>query len=306
MNPKHPASEWPTVLVLAATYLLWGLGTTVLWDLSPLIAILVVAVASAQFSSLQHEVLHGHPTPDQHVNHAMVFPALAFFYPYLRFRDTHLAHHHDPNLTDPYDDPESNYLDPAVWARLSPPLRGLLRFNNTLFGRMLVGPAIGFAVFVRGDIRLIRAGDRRVLLAWVLHGAGLVLVLVWLVSVGKMPVWAWLVSSYLSASLLKIRTFLEHRAHEAFRARTVVIEDRGPLALLFLNNNLHVVHHMHPAVPWHRLPAIYRANRDHYLRRNDAYLYKNYIEIFRRHFLRAKDPVPHPIWPVRKDGPADG
>ena len=61
-----------------------------------------------------------------------------------------------------------------------------------------------------------------------------------------MPVWAYLLAAYLGWSLLKIRTYLEHRAHEAARARTVVIESRGPLALLFLNNNFHVVHHMHP------------------------------------------------------------
>ncbi len=35
----------------------------------------------------------------------------------------HMAHHRDAILTDPYDDPESNYLDPAVWARLPRPLR---------------------------------------------------------------------------------------------------------------------------------------------------------------------------------------
>ena len=77
----------------------------------------------------------------------------------------------------------------------------------------------------------------------------------WLLAVGAMPVWAYLLAAYLGWSLLKIRTFLEHRAHEAARARTVIIEDRGPLALLFLNNNFHVVHHMHPGVPWYRLPA---------------------------------------------------
>jgi fatty acid desaturase len=76
----------------------------------------------------------------------------------------------------------------------------------------------------------------------------------------------------------------------------VVIEDRGPLAFLFLNNNLHVVHHMHPRVAWYRLPALYRARADHYLARNDGYRYASYAEVFRRHFLRAKDPVPHPLW----------
>jgi len=75
----------------------------------------------------------------------------------------------------------------------------------------------------------------------------------------------------------------------------VLIEDRGPLALIFLNNNLHVVHHMHPRVPWYDLPAMFRANRDLYLQRNGGYYYRSYAEIFARHLLRAKDPVPHPL-----------
>ena len=112
-----------------------------------------------------------------------------------------------------------------------------------------------------------------------------------------MPWWAYLLAAWIGHALLKIRTFLEHRAHESARARTVIVEDCGPLALLFLNNNLHVVHHMHPNVPWYRLPAIYAANRDHYQRRNDGYVYRSYLDIFRSYLFRAKDPVPHPLMP---------
>ena len=72
-------------------------------------------------------------------------------------------------------------------------------------------------------------------------------------------------------SLLKVRTFLEHRAHEKPRARTVVIEGQGLWSFLFLNNNFHVVHHMHPTVSWYKLPRLYHGNRDHYLRRNQGY-----------------------------------
>ncbi|MFC3085707.1 fatty acid desaturase [Tabrizicola soli] len=293
------AIEWPTLLVFAATYALWALATTALWDASPVLAIAAAALAIGQFSSLTHEVLHGHPFRNQTLNEALVFPGLCIFVPYLRFKDTHLQHHFDPALTDPYDDPESNYSDPAVWDRLPGAVKALLRFNNTLFGRMLVGPAIGIWTMVAGDLRLMRRGDRRVRLAWALHLPGVALVLGWL-AVAAMPVWAYLLSAYLGWSLLKIRTYLEHRAHEAARARTVVIESRGPLALLFLNNNFHVVHHMHPGVAWYRLPALYFGNREHYLRRNDGYVYRNYLEIFRRHLFHAKDPVPHPVWPVRK------
>jgi fatty acid desaturase len=299
------ADEGPTLALLAVTYALFALGTSWLWAAAPFAAVLLVALAAAQFGSLQHEMLHGHPFANRHLNHLLAFPALGFFYPYRRFQDTHLAHHHDPILTDPYDDPESNYLDPEVWGRLSRPVQALLRVNNTLAGRMVLGPLIGYGFFLGTDAALIRRGTPGILRAWALHLAGIGLVLAWL-SLAGMPVWAWLLAAYLAGALLKIRTFLEHRAHVLFRARTVIIEDRGPLALLFLNNNFHVVHHMHPSAPWHRLPALYRQNRDHYLRRNEGYLYRNYLEIFRRHFFRAKDPVPHPVWPVQRaaDEPA--
>jgi len=300
LRAEAPAIEWPTLLVFAATYALWAIATTLLWELSPPLAVIAAALAIGQFSSLTHEVLHGHPFRNQTLSEALVFPGLTIFVPYLRFKDLHLQHHFDPALTDPYDDPESNYLDPAVWARLSAPLRAVLRFNNTLFGRMLIGPAVSTWALVTGDLRAGLKGDRRVILAWALHLPGVALVLWWLAAVGAMPVWAYLLAAYLGWSLLKIRTYLEHRAHETARARTVVIESRGPLSLLFLNNNFHVVHHMHPGVAWYKLPALYFGNRDHYLRRNDSYLYRSYVEIFRQYLFRAKDPVPHPIFPVDK------
>lgn len=299
MTGKTEEIEWPTLALLGVTYLVWVVGT-LLWPHSALLALILTGIAVAQFSSLQHEALHGHPFRSGALNEALVFPALALFVPYRRFRDTHLQHHYDPALTDPYDDPESNFVDPAVWARLSGPMRALLRVNNTLLGRILIGPVLGTWSFVAKDVALMRQGDATVRKAWGMNLLGALPVLAWLFWAG-MPLWAYLLSVYLGMALLKIRTYLEHRAHDAFRARTVIIEDRGPLSLLFLNNNFHVVHHMHPAVPWYKLPAIYAARKDHYQRRNEGYVYRNYAEVFRRYLTRAKDPVPHPIWPVRHE-----
>jgi fatty acid desaturase len=300
MPPAKPREfEAPTLALLALTYGVFAAGT-LLWPVSAVLSVLISAVAIAQYSSLQHEVLHGHPFGNPYLDDALVFPALTLFVPYLRFKDSHLQHHYDPNLTDPYDDPESNYLDPAVWSRLPRALQKLLRLNNTLLGRIILGPAIGIWTFSAPDIALMRAGNRRILQAWALHALGVAAVLIWLWGFTEMPVWGWAIAAYIGYGLLKIRTYLEHRAHEAFRARTVIIEDRGPLALLFLNNNLHVVHHCHPALPWYHLPRLYAEKGDHYRRRNEAYVYASYGEIFRRYLFKAKDPVPHPIWPVRK------
>ncbi len=289
--------EWPTLGLLLGCYALWAAGTTVLAGLWLPLGILAVALAVTLHSSLSHEALHGHPFGNRHLDAAAIFPALSLMVPYMRFRDTHLAHHHDPILTDPYDDPESNFLDPVRWARLSPLARALLQANNTLAGRLLLGPVIGQVAFMAGDLRAMRAGQSRVALAWLWHLPAVGLVALWMVHVAAMPLWAFALASYAGLSLLKIRTFLEHRAHHLPRARTAIIEDRGPLALLFLNNNLHVVHHMHPRAPWYALPRLYRQRRAHYLARNEGYRYASYAEVFRRYLWQRKDPVPHPLWP---------
>lgn len=288
--------EWPTLALLVLCYALWAVGTTWAAALSLPLGMAVTLLGLVLHSSLQHEVLHGHPFRNPHLNHLLVFLPVGLAFPYGRFRDTHLDHHRDEHLTDPYDDPETNFLDPKVWARLSRPVRALLRFNNTLFGRMLVGPAIGYALFLRADLAAIRAGNRRVLRDWLLHGAGLALVALWL-SWASMPFWAYLVSAYGALSVLKIRTYLEHRAHDIPRGRSVIVERGGILGFLFLNNNLHALHHARPKVAWYRLPGLYRDRRDELLRRNDGYHYRSYGQIFRAYFLRAKDPVPHPLRP---------
>ena len=99
MRADAPAIEWPTLLVLLGTYGFWALGTTAAYALSPALGILLTGIAIAQFSSLQHEILHGHPFPSRRVNEALAFPAFTLTVPFGRFRDTHLAHHHDPILT---------------------------------------------------------------------------------------------------------------------------------------------------------------------------------------------------------------
>jgi fatty acid desaturase len=299
--------EWPTILLLIATYALLAAATTVIHAHAPLLGIGVAGIAIAQFCSLQHEVLHGHPFRNRALNEALVFPALTLTIPYGRFRDTHLAHHHDPVLTDPYDDPESNFMDPAVWMRLPPAARVVLRFNNTLLGRMVIGPLVGNVLWLGSEARLIWAAAPGVRRAWVLHLAGLGLLALWLWA-ADMTVGAYVAAAYIGQSLLKIRTFLEHRAHEAPRARSVIVEDRGPLALLFLNNNFHALHHAQPGVAWYHLPAIYAARRAEVLARNRGYVYPSYAAVFRAYLFRAKDPVAHPLrdrgiapapWPIR-------
>ncbi len=288
--------EWGTFALILFCYGTWLAVAFGVASWSVGVAIPMMALVAALHSSLTHEALHGHPFRKKWLNEALMALPLTLFIPYNRFRDMHLAHHRDETLTDPYDDPESNYLDPAVWNALPGWKRRVCAANNTLLGRILLGPLIGQLSFSINEFRLAVRGDRNVLLAWALHIPGVVAVL-WIVSLSGMPIWAYLISAYLGLGLVKIRTFLEHRAHANAQGRTAIVEDRGILAFLFLNNNLHVVHHQNPGAPWYRLPSLYRQERDRYLACNEGYVYRSYAEVFRRYLLQAKDPVPHPLWP---------
>ncbi|MEM6276135.1 MAG: fatty acid desaturase [Pseudomonadota bacterium] len=280
--------EWPTLGLLAVSYIGAAFALTMpLWAAIPCLGVLI-----ALHASLQHEAIHGHPFRSPWVNAALVWPPLTLAIPYLRFYDTHLAHHRDARLTDPFDDPETNFLASEDFRRLPRAVRVVLEANNTLLGRLILGPIVGQVMFMLSDLKAFRG---RVALGWALHIPAVAAVL-WVVVQSGMPIWAYLLSAYIGLAILKIRTFCEHQAHEQTGGRSVIIEDRGPLALIFLNNNLHVVHHMHPNVPWYDLPAQFRAGRDKYLRLNDDYRFSSYAEIFRKYLLRAKDPVAHPLW----------
>ena len=288
-------TEWPTVALLIGVHAAWALILLHGAHLPQVLAMLALAPLLTLHSSLQHEVLHGHPFGNPRADEAAVSLPLGLLIPYRRFRDQHLAHHHDPNLTDPYDDPETNYVDPAVWERMSPATRLILRANNVLLGRMVVGPFVSLWLLYAGDARAIRRGDRAVADAYGRHALGAAPVLAAVV-LSDLSLWTYLGACWLCLSILKIRTFLEHQAERMPRERSVVIEDRGPLAFLFLNNNFHAVHHAHPRLAWYRLPAAYAADRAAVLRRNGGYRYASYRSVIRDHLLRAKDPVAHPFW----------
>ncbi len=288
--------EWPTLLVMLLCYCVWGMSTTLLYEFSAVLGFVSLTLAITLHSSLQHEVIHGHPLSSRWWSEALVFPAMGLYIPYQRFRDSHLKHHYDPNLTDPYEDPETNYLDPEVWCRLPRTIQRILLFNNTLLGRILIGPLISQVIFLRDDFKQAKAGEGHITKAWILHFFGIIPILTWLWVFGSMPLELYFLSAYLGLGLLKIRTYLEHRAHNQPRGRTVVIDDRGLMAFLFLNNNFHLVHHMQPEIPWYKLPIMFDENRERYLKRNEGYLYMNYMEIFRKYFFTRKDPVPHPLW----------
>ena len=134
------AIEGRTMLLVAAVYGGW-LAITLMYSRWPLwIVAPVTAVLLTLHSSMQHEIVHGHPTRWRSVNRLLGIVPLSLWLPFVRYRQNHLVHHINDRLTDPIDDPESCYLTPEDWARSGLFSRTLLRLQQTLAGRVTIGP----------------------------------------------------------------------------------------------------------------------------------------------------------------------
>jgi fatty acid desaturase len=118
------------------------------------------------------------------------------------------------------------------------------------------------------------------------------------------PLWQYVLGfGYGATSLAMIRSFAEHKAARGVAERTAIVENSPIFGLLFLNNNLHVVHHQWPSLPWYRLPAVYRQHREAVLAHNGGLLYRGYGEVFRRFLLRRHDQPVHPLGRVPPSAP---
>lgn len=294
-SARWQSVEWPTFLAIVLCYLGWLAAGALVCARYRVLGCVLLALVVAFHSSLQHEATHRHPTRLDWLNEILVGLPIGVFYPFRRYRETHLLHHRDGTLTDPHDDPESYYLDPARAATLPVFQRWLLTANNTLLGRILLGPGIACVRFALGDLRRIVAGDRAVRRAWLIHGLSLVPVVVVVQTVFGMPFWLYVSGPvYGGMALIAIRSFCEHQSHREASGRTVIVEGSW-LGFLFLHNNLHVVHHARPGLPWYRLPAAYRAERGHWTTVNGGYVFRGYRAIARQYLLRRKEPLAHPF-----------
>lgn len=291
--------EWPTIAMMALCYGTWivfGIGVT---QGHYFAALLLMSVAAALHSSLQHEVLHGHPTKNAAFNELCVALPLSVFFPYRRFKALHLRHHHDERLCDPYDDPESWYRAGQDVAQAPAWFRALLTANNTFLGRIVFGPILMIVGFYRSEAKLLAQNAVGVRRAWAFHLGGLIcLFAITFYAMAIDPLAYLAFVAYPAISIIAIRTYCEHRWHDDPDGRTIIVEKPGLLGWLFLNNNLHLVHHKLPRAPWYQLPDLYAARKADWLALNRAYVFKNYWSVARHYALRVKEPVVHPQYPA--------
>ena len=281
--------EWPTWMVCLAIYGGW-LGA-LYWhrqDASAGALVLIVVLA-AWYMSLQHELVHGHPTQHAGLNRALGLLPIAVWYPFDIYRSSHLAHHRDEVLTYPGQDPESNYLDPEDYAQRSASKRFLLTAQRTSLGRFCITPAFAIFHLLRPLISKAYWDSARLRWTWAQHALLLVLMLGAIDRYAGISPGLYLALSYPCLGLAFMRSFYEHRP-AADQQHRIVINEAGWFGrLLYLNNNFHAVHHAQPKLAWYRIPALYRAHKDYFLHRNGGYLLKGYVGFFARYALRPLD-----------------
>ncbi len=289
-------SQLPTWMLIVAVYSAWfGVAANAVWLGLPL-ACLLLTLCTTWFLSLQHELLHGHPTRLPWLNALFGIAPLGIWLPYRLYRRAHLQHH-EAELTEPAADPESYFLYAGDWHAASPAMRRLYAVRNTMAGRVLLQPAFSIGAIAVDAVARLRAGDWRDVPAWLTHLTLLGALLAWLQGSCGMPVWLVLAGvAYPALSLAAIRSFHEHRASDSLAARSVINDAGLGWRLLFLNNNYHLVHHDLPAVPWFALAWVYRRRAHDYLARNDGFFVRGYREWVVRYAWRAVAPVAHPLF----------
>lgn len=282
--------EWPTLAVGAAVYLAFGALTLNHEALPWWALVLAGGYVTAWHGSLQHEVVHGHPTPSPALNEALVFPSLWLWLPFRLYRQSHLSHHRTGVVTDPLEDPESFYLTRSQWNTCGKLRRLLLIANNTLAGRLLFGPVVCVKEMIGEESRRILRGDYSNIRGCMLHAASCALVLGWACGICGMSVLEYIVwFAYPGLSLTLLRSFAEHQASLDHDDRTVMVKSGPLMSLLYLNNNLHAAHHAEPGVPWYRLPE--RARK----RPRGRYVFRGYGEIAARYLFTPKEAVVFPL-----------
>jgi len=282
--------------VALGTYLTFGIVTWFYHALPWWVVLPAGGYLVCLHGSLQHEAVHGYPTRLRWLNTLIVLPSLWLWLPYTSYRETHLAHHRDEYLTSPMVDPESNYLTSGQWRAFGPVRRAVRRAMATLLGRLALGPPYFAATTMETLARAIRRRDGHQLRHWLMHLPGVAIVLVWVLAVCRIPFGEYvLLFVYPGVALTLMRSFAEHRAGNEVTARTAITESGPLMSLAYLNNNLHLVHHIDPKAPWHRRAATYRARRSEFVAMNQGYVIHGYRELLMRYLIRPKEPVLHPF-----------
>jgi fatty acid desaturase len=285
-------SEWPTWLVIFTVYLLWGfiLNNFESIPMAPVFLVIVLAF----HGSVQHELLHGHPSDNQTVNDCLAYPPLALWYPYPIYKSLHLKHHENEHLTIPGVDPESYFVSEARWNEQSKWRQKLSVFNMTLLGRLLLAPLLHFLGLKRQMIRSLKTSNSKDTLIWIFHESIVLFLLLLIGLFFEVNIFIYIACAYFAQSLTLLRSFYEHRVTSEPGYRSIIMKASIPMRILYLNNNYHAIHHQHPDMSWFKLGKEYNSNPEYHEEQNNHFIERGYWQWFSKFAFRSVTSPVHP------------
>ncbi|WP_341231660.1 fatty acid desaturase [Nocardioides salarius] len=261
---RVPPVAWPTIglyvgaaaLFALELYGVLGAGWSP-WATVPMGA----AVTFLMFSVL-HEATHHAVSTDSRLNDLMghlSVPLVAPYAGYGMFRFIHIEHHRNTN--------EQKSVDPDAWTSEGPwwqlPFRWatLDAWYVVFYARRVrqrpvgevAATVVAAAVVVAGTVALVAAG----------HGSTLVVAFLLPQRLGLVVLAWWF-------------DYLPHHGlpftgrQDKYRATRLRVGGEWWATPLFVYQNYHLVHHLHPSVPFYRYVRAWRRNEQAYLDRNAA------------------------------------
>ncbi|MBA0126525.1 fatty acid desaturase [Haloechinothrix sp. YIM 98757] len=259
-----PRVSVPTLLLYLASLLLWCVAT---WSVlgagvSAWVTVPMHAAVTFLMFTVLHEASHHAAGRYSRVNEAlgrMSAPFVAGFASFPAFRFVHIEHHRNTN--------EHRSIDPDAWTSHGPVWQLPLRWaTQDLYYIWFWAPRI-------------RRRPRAEVVETVALAAATIGVITWSVLGG----WFWslaviyLIPQRFGAMVLAWWfDWLPHHGLTAtesqnrFRATRVRVGLEWLLTPLMLYQNYHLVHHLHPAIPFYRYIRAWRCNEDAYVSRDSA------------------------------------
>ncbi|WP_116040730.1 fatty acid desaturase [Amycolatopsis palatopharyngis] len=261
---KIPKLAWPTAALYLGTLLLFAAEMYAVFAAgwSPWATVPMGAAVTFLMFSVLHESTHHAISTSTRLNDIFGHLSVPFVTPYASFRMVkfiHIEHHRNTN--------EPKGVDPDAWTDEGPwwqlPLRWatidvwyLVFYLRRLTGRPrgeVAGTVAAFCVVIAGFTWLTGAG----------YGAQLLVAFIIPQRIG-LVVLAWWFDYLPHHGLSKTQR------EDKYQATRVRVGGEMWLTPLFVYQNYHLVHHLHPSVPFYRYLRAWRRNEEAYLDRNAA------------------------------------
>ena len=260
---RVPTISWPVVGIFCGALAVFALSTwAALLDRLPAAAtVLLSAAAIFVLFTVLHDAAHYSVSTHRGVNVAFGRVAMLFVSPLISFRSfafIHIEHHRNTN--DDENDPD-HFVSGAPWWQV--PLR---------FPLMDV-PYLSFLV------RNVKRRPRAEVLETAFLMGTTVAVIVMCAFTGHLWTLAVLYLIPARVAMFVLAWWFDWLPHHdledtqqenRYRATRNRVGSEWILTPLLLSQNYHLVHHLHPSIPFHRYVAAWRRNEEAYLERDAA------------------------------------